>query len=77
MLVLVLATAALSLPLAAIADDHEQDAFVESSLLASAERNPDALVRVIVQGDDGTDTRLGWRTRSPTASTTTRARATP
>jgi serine protease AprX len=54
--VLVLACAALSLPFAAIADDHDQDAYVESSLVAAAERNPDALVRVIVQGNDGTDT---------------------
>jgi serine protease AprX len=54
--VLALAGAALSLPFSAIADDSDPDAFVESSLAAAAERNPDALVRVIVQGDDGTDT---------------------
>jgi hypothetical protein len=54
--VLVLACTALSLPLGAIADDSDSDAFVDASLTAAAERNPDALVRVIVQGEDGTDT---------------------
>jgi serine protease AprX len=54
--VLVLGAAALTVPLTAIADNHERDAYVETSLLASAERNPSALFRVIVQGEDGTDT---------------------
>jgi serine protease AprX len=54
--VLILATAALSGPLAAIADEHDQDAFVESSLAAAAERNPDGLLHVILQGSDGADT---------------------
>ena len=53
---LVLATAALTVPLTAIADNHDRDAYVESSLLANARRNPSALFRVIVQGDDGADT---------------------
>jgi hypothetical protein len=47
---------ALGVPLAAIADEHDQDAFVESSLAAAAERNPDALLRVILQGSDSSDT---------------------
>jgi serine protease AprX len=54
--VLALATVALTLPFAAIADDHTQNAFVEASLLTTAERNPDALFRVIVQASDGTTT---------------------
>lgn len=54
--VLLLATAALALPIAAIADDHQQKAFIDSTVLAAAKRNPDAFVRVIVQGDDGTTT---------------------
>jgi serine protease AprX len=52
----VLAATALAGPLAAIADNHERDAYVETSLLASAQRNPSAIFRVILQGDDGTDT---------------------
>jgi serine protease AprX len=54
--VLALATVALTLPFAAIADDRKQYAFVEASLLTTAERNPEALLRVIVQGTDGTTT---------------------
>jgi serine protease AprX len=54
--VVALAAAALTVPLTAIADNHEHDAYVETSLLSSAERNPSALFRVIVQGGDGTDT---------------------
>ncbi|MFL5768596.1 MAG: S8 family serine peptidase [Chloroflexota bacterium] len=53
---LVLTTAALTVPLTAIADNHDRDAYVETSLLANAQRNPSALFRVIVQGDDGADT---------------------
>jgi serine protease AprX len=54
--VLALAAAALTVPFAAIADDTDRTAFVEQSLLATAERNPDALFSVIVQGSDGTTT---------------------
>jgi serine protease AprX len=54
--VLAIAAAALTVPFAAIADDREQNAFVEASLLTTAERNPDALFRVIVQGSDGQTT---------------------
>ena len=53
---LVVAAAALCLPFAAIADDDEQNAFVDGSVLATAGDNPDTLIRVIVQGDDGTTT---------------------
>jgi serine protease AprX len=51
-----LAATALGLPFAAIAEDREQSAFVESQLLATAARKPDALFRVIVQGTDGAST---------------------
>jgi serine protease AprX len=54
--VLVLAVAALSLPITAIANDHPHSAFVDSSVLAKAQRNPDGFLRVIVQGEDGRDT---------------------
>jgi serine protease AprX len=54
--VLVLTSAALSVPYAAIADSHRQTAYVDARLLASAERNPDGLLRVIVQGDEETST---------------------
>jgi serine protease AprX len=54
--VLVLATAALALPLSAIAESHDQDAFVESTLLANARKSPNGIFRVIVQGNEGTDT---------------------
>ena len=53
---LLLGTVALSLPIAAIADDHQQQAFVDANVLAAAKRNPDAFLHVIVQGDDGTNT---------------------
>jgi serine protease AprX len=56
--VLLLASAALSVPYAAIADDHPQTAFVDSGVLAAAKRNPDAFVRVIVQGDEATTGRV-------------------
>jgi serine protease AprX len=52
----VLAAAALTLPFTAVADNRGREAFVENGLLASAERNPGGLYRVIVQGEDGTDT---------------------
>ncbi len=55
--VIVLSVAALTLPFAAIADNRGgRDAFVESNLLTNAQRNPKGLFRVIVQGNDGTDT---------------------
>jgi serine protease AprX len=54
--VLVLATVALTVPITAIADNHQRDAFVDAKLLAAAKRNPDGFLRVIVQGDDGTTT---------------------
>jgi serine protease AprX len=54
--VLALATVALTLPFAAIADDHSQNAFVEAGLLTTVKRNPDALIRVIVQAADGMST---------------------
>jgi serine protease AprX len=54
--VLLLASAALSVPYAAIADDHRQTAFVDANILDAAKRNPDAFLRVIVQGDDEAST---------------------
>jgi serine protease AprX len=54
--VLALATAALAGPFAAIAQDSDHNAFVEESLLTTAQRDSDALFRVIVQGADGTTT---------------------
>jgi serine protease AprX len=55
--IVLLSLAALTLPFTAIADNRGgPDAFVESNLLTNAQRNPKALFRVIVQGDDGTDT---------------------
>ena len=53
--VLMLAVAALSLPITAIANDHPHKAFVDASLRANAQRNPNGFYRVIVQGDDGRD----------------------
>jgi hypothetical protein len=54
--VLALVTAALAGPFAAIAQDSDHNAFVEESLLTTAQRDSDALFRVIVQGADGTTT---------------------
>ena len=50
---LLLATAALAGPLAAIAEENDAEAFVTESLATAAERNPDGLFRVIVQASDG------------------------
>jgi serine protease AprX len=54
--VLALAAAALSVPITAIANDQPHTAFVDASLRASAQRNPDGFVQVIVQGEDDRDT---------------------
>ena len=49
--VLVLAAAALGVPISAIANDQPHGAYVDSGLLAAAQRNPGGFVRVIVQGE--------------------------
>jgi serine protease AprX len=56
LLVLLLACAALTVPYSAIADDHEQTAFVDAKVLAAAKRNPDGFYRVIVQGAEEAST---------------------
>lgn len=53
--VLILASAALAGPLAAIADRNDAEAFVAESLATAAKRNPDGLFRVILQASDGAD----------------------
>jgi serine protease AprX len=56
LLVLLLACAALTVPYTAIADDHEQTAFVDAKVLAAAKRNPAGFYRVIVQGAEEAST---------------------
>ena len=47
---------ALAAPLAAIADQHDSDAYVQATLLEAAKSRPDGLFPVIVQAGDGTST---------------------